>query len=519
LRLVLLAFCRDPHSYQYFAAPPGESNLQQIATLIEQGQYREAEAMLQQAVKSDPTSPPVHRLLGILYQREEKLAQAEEALEKAVKLSGGRDPQTLFLLCQTKFALKKTREALGLAAQASVLAGNEPQAHYALGRLLRENGQVVEAVRELEKARSLAPQNPAVTTELIIAYQQQGRTAQAEERLQPFLKTASHDDLVQAGSRFGEAGQFAVAARAFERALVLRPNSYDAQFDLAFAHYHQGNYPKALEILDRIGASRSGGLPDYHYLRGKVELALQRVQAAGEQFLLPLQKQPGNESLCMDAGLLFSRSENLWKALEVFQSCARRLPDSVAIETGLGLTYFRLGKYSDAVEAFKKVLTVRPEADAAREALVFPLYISGNLGEARRVLEQRIGGGDVDYYIYFLHALVLLRQDARAHRALALRSLHEALRRNPDFAPAYFQRGKIAFETGDPVQALADLETAVRLEPTYAQPYYVMPQIYFKQGEREKAEQARLKFTALNREQEEKEQKRWVENRLFQALQ
>jgi tetratricopeptide (TPR) repeat protein len=112
-----------------------------------------------------------------------------------------------------------------------------------------------------------------------------------------------------------------------------------------------------------------------------------------------------------------------------------------------------------------------------------------------------------------------LRQDARAHRALALRSLHEALRRNPDFAPAYFQRGKIAFETGDPLQALADLETAVRLEPTYAQPYYVMAQIYFKQGETEKAEQARLKFTALNREQEEKEQKRWVENRLFQALQ
>ncbi len=496
-----------------------ESDFQQIAALMERGQLREAEAKLQEGLKADPDSVLAHRLLGVLYQREGNFPQAEGTLERAAQLSHRKDPQTLFALCQTKFALKKTHEALDLAAQVSALAENDPRARYALGRLLRDSSFPEQAARELEKARALAPQNPAITTELIAAYLDEKRREEAEGLLQPLINTASYDDLIQAGSRFGEAGQFAAAVRALERATQIRPGSYDAQFDLAFALYRRGDYPQALETLDRISRSQAEAQRDYHYLRGKIELALQHTQAAGEQFLQAVEQQPENESLCVDAGLLFFQHENFWRALEVFELCGRHLPESVAIETGLGLTYFRLGKYDDALGAFRKVLALQPEADAAREGLAFLLYVSGNPAEARQTLEQRLGGPDADYYIYYLHALVLLRLEARSNRAVALHSLDEALRRNPRFAPAFFQRGKIWADQGEVTRALADFETATRLDPNYAQPYYPIAQIYHKLGKKREAEQARLRFASLNHEQEEKEQKRQVENRLFQSLQ
>ncbi|PYU90000.1 MAG: hypothetical protein DMG25_17895, partial [Acidobacteria bacterium] len=204
------------------AARPTETNLREIRALMELEKFPEAEAKLRDALKAEPDSVLVHRLLGIVYQQEGKFPQAEEVLERASKLFGGRDPQTLFLLCQTKFALKKIQEGLALAAQSSVVAANDPQAHCSIGRLLLENGLAEQSARELEQAHTLAPQNPAVTTDLIGAYLAANESPLADNLVSSFLQGASYEDLIQAGSRLGEGGQLAAAARVFERALELR---------------------------------------------------------------------------------------------------------------------------------------------------------------------------------------------------------------------------------------------------------------------------------------------------------
>jgi len=519
LQTVTFAFCLCVYLVPSSAALAAQGELQTIAALIEQGQFGDAENRLQDFLRTEPNSGSAYRLLGILHQRQGKLPQAEADLEKALKLTGGRDPQILFLLAQIKFAVKKSHEALDIISQVSTFASNDASAHYAAGRLLRENSLPVEAAKELERAHSLAPQNPAITTELILAELDRGRTGPAKDLLRPFLGDAAFDDLVGAGSRFAEAGRFPVAVPVFERAVELRPTSYDALYDLALAHYRAGDLPKTLTALDQIKSLVAEPPADYHYLRGKAELDLGQTQAAGEELLKAVEQQPGNESLCADTGMLFFRHDTFWKALEVYEACSRRQADSVAIATGLALTYFRLGKYDDAIRTFKRVLDLRADADGAREGLAFLLYVSGNLTEARRLLESRLAAPDADYYLYYLHALVLLRLGAGANRAAALQSLGNALRRDPQFAPAYFQRGKIQAEQGDVGRALENLWRATELDPAYAQPYYLMAQIEFKLGKKDEAERAERRFAALDREKEEKDQKQQIENRLLQTLQ
>jgi tetratricopeptide (TPR) repeat protein len=517
--VVLLAFVVT----EIFFAPargqqPPDPDLSSVLDLIRKGNLPAAEKKLLEADRARPGLYQVQRLLGAVYEKEEKYPDAEAALERAARLSKQPDPEDLFLLCKVEFALNKTAEAVALARHISELKDIRPL--YAVGRLLRENGQGGEAIVVLEKARSLAPQNPAIATELVAAYLDERRNSEAQTLLESLLNTAGYEDLIQAGSRLGEANKFGAAVEAFERAAQLRPAAYDGLFDLAFAYFRQGSFSRSLDTLDHIHrvmpASQNA---DYHYLRGKVEAALHHDQAAAEEFRGALRLQPDNESICVDAGLFFSRFQDFWKALGIFQACSRKLDDSVAVQTGLGLTYFHLGKYPDAIKTFRKVLALYPQGDAAREALSFLLYISGGFADARKLLEERMSAPKGDFYIYFLHALVLLRLDARGNRAAATRSLNEALARNPNFAPAYFQRGKIMFESGDFKRALADLETATRLDPAYAQPYYLIAQIYFKQGNRAEAEQTQAKFNSLNREREEKEQEQQVENRLMQALQ
>ena len=518
-RAPLPFFCLLASSIAGLSFAPAQDNLQQIAGAIQSGKLKEAEAALGSFLKNQPNSVDAYRLLGAVFECQQKFQQAESALQRAAKLSGGKDPQVLFLLCQTELDLKKKSQALRLAHHLASLAGDDPQAHYALGRLLRENGVAEEATQELRTAVRLAPGNPPVTTELIIAYLDQGRSQEADALLKSFIKSASYENLLDAGSRFGETGKFPAAVEVFERAVQGKPDSYDARFNLGFAYYHQGNWDEALITLDRIPPQLAGNQADYHYLRGKIEAALHQEQAAGEEYLAALKLQPDNKSLCSDAGLLFFHFESFWKSLDVYENCAQRLPDSAPIETGLALTYFRLGKYDDAASTLKKVLDLRPDADAAREALAFLDYVSGRLAEAKQLVESRLNSAGADYYLYYLHALVLLRLDPRGNHRAALRSLDEALRLSPQFAPAYFQRAKLRNDAGETSRALADLDTATRLDRTYAEPFYLIAQIDYRLGKTEQAEQARHEYSVREREREEKQQKQLVENRLLQALQ
>lgn len=500
-----------------FCSP--QDDLEQIIRSVESGKLAGAEAALETLLKSRPDFEGAYGLLGAVFVREQKFQEAESVLQKAVSLSHGKDSQALFLLCQAEFGLKQKAAALGAVHQLRVLADDNSQVHYALGRLLRENGITAEATEELQTAARLAPGNPAITTELIVAYLDQGREPEVDALLKPFIRSASYEDLLNAGSRFGETAYYGAAAEAFERALQLQSGSYDAAFNLAFAYYHQGHWDQALHALDRISATLAANQADYHYLRAKTEAALHQDSAAGEEYLTALKLQPNNESLCSETGLWFFHFENFWKSLDVYQKCAEHLPDSVPVETGLALSEFRLGKYDDAASTFKRILILRPDADAAREALAFLDYVSGHLTEARALIEERLGRSGTDYYLYYLHALVLVRLDPRGDHRAALESLGEALRLNPQFAPAFFQRAKLRNQAGDALGALADLDTATRLDRTYAEPFSLIAEIDYRLGRLQQAERARRQYGLREKEREEKQQEQLVENRLLQALQ
>lgn len=495
------------------------ADFQQLAALIERGQLAQAESRLEAGLKTEPNSLPALRLLGSVYRQQEKLPRAEEVLERAVRLSQQKDSEAMLALAEVKFLLRKREEALRLTAGLTSLRPRDARVLYSAGRLLRENAATGEAVRLLERAHGLAPANPAVTTELILADLDAGSAAPAGTLLEHFLKQAAFADLMQAGARFGEAGQFAPARKAFERAAQLRPSSTDAHFNLAFALYREGNAAAALQALDRLDSSHAQTGADYYHLRAKIELALKNTPAAITDYEKALSLAPDNESICVELGLLFFSHETFSRSQEVLEACARRLPESLAVLTALALNDLGQGKNQEARDGFRKVLGLRPEADPAREALAFLLLVAGELPEARKVLEERTSAGDTDFYLHYLRAVVLQRIDAAANQSAILESLDRAIARNPRFAQSFLMRGRIRAGQGNLDSALADYQAAAESDPAYAQTYFHLAQVYLKMGKKDEAEAAQQRFASLHKEREEREQKNQIENQIFQSLQ
>jgi len=94
------------------------------------------------------------------------------------------------------------------------------------------------------------------------------------------------DAWIQVGFCKVKQGKNQDAIRAFEQALKLKPNSYEALNKLGDAYYYAGNYYKALDAYKR-GVALRPDLAEGHYNLGAVHLELgERAEALAQANLL-----------------------------------------------------------------------------------------------------------------------------------------------------------------------------------------------------------------------------------------
>lgn len=130
--------------------------------------------------------PEVHAFRATLYNFEQKPADSEREYREELKISPTHLPSLVALV---SFDLDKgdVAEAGVLARQVVAAAPNSGEAHLLLGRVFFTNGDMSAAVKELEMAKQLAPENPGVRSHLAMAYGKMGRSQQAKAESAAYL--------------------------------------------------------------------------------------------------------------------------------------------------------------------------------------------------------------------------------------------------------------------------------------------------------------------------------------------
>lgn len=118
--------------------------------------------------------------------------------------------------------------------------------HYHLGTCLARFGQEI-AVRELQQARQLEPDNIDVLVQLAMIQAEQGDFAAAEQTLQEALDIDGDEPLVhrEMGALKLDNGQFHQAIVHLKRALAAWPDDLDTMLDVAAAYIQAGFYQQA----------------------------------------------------------------------------------------------------------------------------------------------------------------------------------------------------------------------------------------------------------------------------------
>jgi tetratricopeptide (TPR) repeat protein len=298
------------------------------------------------------------------------------------------------------------------------------------GQSLARAGRLDEARARYRAAAGRCGENPIVLRQLALAHRDLGDAETAESLLRRTLAIAPADGdaLFDLGSLLSRLGRSEEAVRVFDRLL-------EAGFDRPEVHLARG--VQLVRLGDLAGATKSAVRalelePGLEPAQRLAEAVARGYRIGGEAGLLEARRglgMIGLEGTLELAGRYLEKGE-IDRATDLYREASQSAPDNVDAAYGLGYGLLQIGRWREAGEAFRQVLSVDPESAGGRNALAYVFALTGDsLDVAERLAEEALElDPSLSGYGYDTLGWVLHRQ---GRPEAALEALREAKRRIP----------------------------------------------------------------------------------------
>ena len=147
-------------------------------------------------------------------------------------------------------------------------------------------------------------------------------------------------------------------------------------------------------------------------------------------------------------------------SIKAYESALTLLPEQTEVANDLGRLAFRMGMKDLAEQLFRRYLETHPTAWGTMGNLATAVKDQGRATEAIDILKVAVKGNPADPQLWNALGTILSEQ---ADFKTAMIFYEEALRLDPEFAHARYNRGNARLESGDTEGALEDCEAAIAI--------------------------------------------------------
>jgi tetratricopeptide (TPR) repeat protein len=382
------------------------------------------------------------------------------------------------------------------AAQLEKLLPEVPQSfevHELLGLVYAAQSQNDKASEHLEKAVRLNPDSATAHTNFGNILLRIGKLDLAEVQ---FKKAAALDPRdYEANHNLGELyahmNKIAQAVPFLERAQQVNPSSYENGYDLSLAYLLTGRLRDARQLVRSLAKQKDTA--ELHNLLAEVEEKDGNFVAAVNEFEAAAHMDPSESNLFDWASeLLVHRT--LEPAIEVFRQGTERHPDSARMAIGLGLAYYSLGKYDDAVKSLVRAADLNPSDPRGYPFL--SRAFDSSPSQANEVIERFRRFTEIEPHngraVYF-YALSLWKakraQDPNVDLSQIESLLKQAIALDPNLAEAHLQLANLYSDQKKYPDSIPEYLKARSLNPDLADVHYRLAQAYVRTGEKDLAQE------------------------------
>lgn len=376
---------------------------------------------------------------------EKRDLDAAEQEAQSVLAVDRRCPQAYYLLGQIACMRGDAESAERHYRRAIQLDQGVGCFHHSLANLLQDRGNAADAIDSYRRALRLTAKSAEVWNDLGTAYFSKGEPEQAADCYRNAVRYSPAHGVAASnlGSTLRTLGDVAGALRAYRHEFWLRLRSIfvrsgKRRSTLSF---------KARDLADEAQLWESRGDARMAYALAEWALDEDRANA---------------QAITIQATLLERRGDAS-AAIELLQR-----GHGGALRAQAGRIYMRLGHFGRAAEALQQSLAAGHRESAVYLDLALSLAADGKTSEGIQLLERRAkANGDAETWT----TLARLRLDLD-ESSLAFDALEQALKRDPHWAAALAQMGRLRVTQKKAADAIFLCRTAVRRDASCAEAHY-----------------------------------------------
>jgi len=264
-----------------------------LGHLLEEQDPDGAVEAFRQAAALQPKDPEPRLSAGLLLEKANKFADAEEQYKQALVL----DPSSqdgLVGLANVYMRGRRFPEAEEYLRKVVSQRPNEAAPHVQLGRVLAADQKYDEAAAELQAGLRIAPSDVEAQSDLADVFMEASKFSDAEAAYRSLL--SAHAENPELHYKLGRAlmkqKKFPAAEQEFVNAVKLKPDWGEAYGDLAIAANEAKDYPVAIQALD-MRAKFLPEIPVGYFMRATAYDHLRDFHQAAANYHLFLQVANG----------------------------------------------------------------------------------------------------------------------------------------------------------------------------------------------------------------------------------
>lgn len=455
---------------------------------LKRGQPKAALLVANKLVQRQPTNPLFHNLLGAIQNAAGNRVASRAAYEKAATLNPA------YSAPQMNLARMDLADGNTTAAESrlQVLLKREPknvQVLFELARVENSAGRPADAIRELEKARALAPRDMQVGSALMDVYLARKNWDKVIQLVAVLEADASgsYVGLAALGNAYLALGEKKKAAAAFDRMAKVTNNNPAGMTEVARLQLAADNSVGARQLLTQVIAVAPNFLPAQAQLF-ELDLA-QGDKAKAEARWRELNSRFPNDAWVLRLqGDLAQAKNDFPQAVTAYRAAYAKQANADTL-VRLARAQFRAGDKGAALATLEQAVKSQPSDNWTRRALAEMQMRSGLNQAARLTYEGLLKTNPND--VAALNNVAALLNLGKDPSALAY--AERAYRLAPEDASVNDTLGWILSTQNQPAKALLYLREARVRDPQNGEIRYHLGQVLLQLQRRE---EARAEFAA-----------------------
>jgi len=211
---------------------------------------------------------------------------------------------------------------------------------------------------------------PKTEIQSVIALYSNGQIQEALDAVETLTKDYPNEPLLYniSGACYKEIGQLEEAFKSFQKAVALKPDYAEAQYNLGVTIHELGQVDSAIKCYERV-LDIQHAYPNAHNNLGQILLESGQPEAAMNHFEWAVAYQPEFSEAHNNLGSSLLALRQINTAVTHYEKAIALKPDYQLAYNNLGIAYQRLGEIDKAFKSFERALAIKSDYAKAHHNL------------------------------------------------------------------------------------------------------------------------------------------------------